>query len=117
MSISIIKHQNKEIVFADYTHCQTPEETIDVVNEAEKFLLSYPGEALVLVDVTGTSGSKEYMERAKEVSKRINHKVKKRAIVGVSGLKMILFKGYTRLIKGNTKPFSTREEALDFLVS
>ena len=117
MPVSIVKHQGKDIVFTDYTHCKTPEETIRVVNEAEKFLLSYPGKALVLVDVTGARGSKEYMERAKEVSKRVSHKVEKRAVVGITGLKMILFQGYTRIIKGNTRPFNSREEALAFLVA
>lgn len=117
MSISIIKHKGKDIVFTDYTHCKTPDETVQVVNEAEKFLLAYPGKALVMIDVTGAHGSKEYMERAKEVSKKVSHKVAKRAVVGISGLKMILFQGYTRIIKGNTRPFSTREEALEFLIS
>ena len=117
MSVTTIHHLGKEVVLVDYTQCKSAKDTIDVVNEAEKFLLSYPGEALVLADVTDTKGSKEYMERAKEVSEKVNHKVAKRAIVGITGLKMILFQGYTRIIKGNTKPLNTREDALSFLVS
>ena len=117
MSISIINHQGRDIVFVDYQQCKSIEEAIETVAESEKFLLSYPGEALVLVDITGIIGSKEYMDRAKEMGKKVDHKVAKRAILGVTGLKMVLLQGYTRLTKSNTQPFSSRDEALDFLIS
>lgn len=117
MPISVIKHHEKEIVLVDYTHCKRPAETLAVLDQSETFLLSYKGNALVLVDVTGAPGSSEYMTRAKEVSQRLNHKVSRRAIVGITGLKKIMFQGYARMVNGNNRAFDDRESAMEFLVS
>ncbi len=117
MSVKVIYHQGKEIVFVDYTHCKLPEETLEVLEQSESFLLSYRSGALILVDVTGAPGSTEYMARAKAVSQKVNHKVNKRAIVGITGLKKIMFQGYSRIVNGNNRAFNNREEAMAFLVS
>lgn len=71
----------------------------------------------LLIDVTGAPGSAEYMARAKLVGQRAGHKVEKRAIVGITGLKKILFQGFVRIVKGNNRSFDTRERAMEFLVS
>ncbi|MDW3195164.1 MAG: hypothetical protein R8G66_22510 [Cytophagales bacterium] len=80
-------------------------------------MLDYDGRARVLVDVTGAPGSSEYMARVKEVGKKTGHKVNKRAIVGITGLKKILFQGFVRIVKGNNRSFDTLEEAMAFLAT
>lgn len=117
MSVKLIEHRGKEIILIDYSHCKLPEETLAVVNESEQFLLAYEGQARVLVDVTGAPGSSEYMTRVKEVGKNTGHKVDKRAIVGITGLKKILFQGFVRIVKGNNRSFDSREEAMEFLAA
>lgn len=117
MPVNVIQHREREVIVIDYSHCKLPKETIDVIDESEQFLMAYEGLALVLVDVTGAPGSSEYMARVKEVGQKTGHKVERRAIVGVMGLKKILFQGFSRIVKGNNRLFDTREEAIDFLVS
>ena len=117
MSVSLIRHQGKEIVLVDYSRCKLPEETLVVLDQCEAFLLSYKNDALILIDVSGAPGSTEYMARAKQVSKKVNHKVHKRALVGITGLKKIMFQGYSRIVNGNNRAFDNREKAIEFLVS
>lgn len=59
------------------------------------------------------------MSRLKELGNTVFKKhMKCSAVLGISGLKKILFDGYNRATGStNVKAFNSREEALDWLVS
>ena len=73
----------------------------------------------LLVDYTGISGSLEYMSRLKNLGNTVfKQHMKCSAVLGITGLKKILFNGYNRATGAtNVKAFNDRNEALDWLAN
>lgn len=59
------------------------------------------------------------MKRTKEINENYGHKISKRAVLGITGIKKILLAGYNKVSGKGVKaiPFDTKEEALEYLVS
>lgn len=118
MSISYIKHQNQDIMFADYRECvKTPQQLALLEEVAEE--MKKKSEVRLLVDYEGISGSAEYMSRVKNLGQTVfKEHMKCSAVLGITGLKKILFNGYNRATgANNVKAFNNREEALEWLVN
>lgn len=73
------------------------------------------GKVRALINMTDAAGNSEWMEASKRNSKMVEHKVLKSAIIGVTGIKKVLLMGYNSVAKGRVKPFSTKEDALEYL--
>lgn len=116
MSHQYITHKSKEILFIDYSGCETKEEVFKILEESTGIIAQHAGGALVLVNFEGLSGSREIMQKVKEMSGKVDHKVAKRAVLGVTGLKKILLQGFNRVAKTKAVPFDTKDQALDFLI-
>jgi len=71
---------------------------------------------LVLADVRDSFASPDFMARLKETGKQVKPVMEKQAIVGITGLKAILLDAYNRFTESASKPFSTQEEAKEWLV-
>jgi hypothetical protein len=116
MSARWIDHSGKQIFLIDYSACKNGQEMIDTLNEAINLISKTPGKVLRLIDVRGASGSREFMDAAKRAGKEIfNAKTEKAAIVGISGIQKVLLMGYNNISTNKLIPFSTLDEALDFL--
>lgn len=117
MSISHLLHSNKKIMFADYRECKKPAQQLELLEEVAK-MMELTSDVLLLVDYDGVSGGIEYMSRLKELGNTVFEKhMKCSAVLGITGLKKILFNGYSRATGAkNIKAFGDREEALDWLV-
>jgi hypothetical protein len=115
---SWIEHQDKRILFVDYRGQETPEAMIHVLEEEISVDAASPTKVLVLANFEGTSGSVEYMARVKKAGKEIrNQKVQKTALLGITGLKVVLLDGYIRFTGDeHIRAFDTEAEALDWLV-
>jgi hypothetical protein len=58
------------------------------------------------------------MEKAKKYGKEQKDKIKKNAVLGVQGIKKVLFQAYTLFTSSsNTEIFEDIDKAKDFLVS
>ncbi|WP_420583341.1 hypothetical protein [Reichenbachiella sp.] len=118
MAVKLLVHKGKQVVLIDYTNCENTEEMLAVLKESEEVVGSIPGKSLHLIDVTNIPGSRKYMDAAKKSGEKLfNHKSVKAAIVGVVGIKKVLLMGYNKITPNKLIPFSTRDEALDYLVS
>ncbi len=118
MSISHFAHKTVPIMFADYRECKTPEQQLALLEEVAKTMKSHP-EVRLLVDYTGITAGPNYMSKLKEYGNTVFKKhMKCSAVLGVTGLKKILFNGY-QLATGakNIKAFGSKDEALDWLVN
>lgn len=113
-----IKYKGRAIWYADYSRCRTKEDVVELLENTRHVFLSSE-EVLVLINVNDFFASKEYLQLAKELNKELGHKVARRAILGISGVKKVLLMGFNRLTsrKAVAVPFNSKEEALDYLVS
>lgn len=115
MSYEFIQFRGKEIFSIDYTKCKGNTDALNLLNETAEVLKNHEGKALILINYEGQHGTREYMKRAKEISAETFHKVEKRAVLGIHGLKKILLQGFNKVAKDKAYPFDSREEALIFL--
>lgn len=101
----------------DYSQCKKAEQQLALLEETVN-KLQMANSCLLLVNYEGVSIGLEYMNRVKPYGNTIfKEKVELIAVLGISGLKKILYDGYNRATgANNTKSFSTREEAIDWLI-
>jgi hypothetical protein len=71
---------------------------------------------LLLVDVTDCSFDQTVVSAMHDIAKIIKPRIKKSAVIGVTGLKGIILKTINRVSDLGLVPFKTREEALDWLI-
>lgn len=120
MPITTLTHQSKKVVFIDYQGCSNKDDMLDMVRQTTDYVLAMPDpHVLMLFDYTHAFGSRDYMKLAQESRDKIyKAKSTKSACIGISGIKKVLLQGYNA-IGGSRglKPFNTKEEALDYLVS
>ncbi|WP_421877584.1 hypothetical protein [Marinoscillum sp.] len=118
MPVSIISHQDKQIILIDYKPCKNKEEMIATAREAASLFKQQPGKVLAVSDFTGTYGSEEYMNEVKKLSVEVfRAKTEKAAAIGITGIKKVLLKSFNAFSVNKLKPFDTMEDALDYLVS
>ena len=120
MPITTITHKGRNIVFISFEDYDTKYKMVQSAYELRDYVLAQPEEhVLVLMDSTHAKGSREFMSAAKESRLEVRkHKMTSSAAIGISGVKLVLLKGYNAIVKsGNTVPFDTKEQALDYLIS
>ena len=117
MPISHFTHKGTPIMFADYRECVTPEQQLALLDEVASTMQS-KSEVRLLVDYNGIKAGPNYMAKLKEYGNTVFKKhMKCSAVLGITGLKKILFNGYSRATGAkNIKAIDSRDEALDWLV-
>jgi len=95
---------------------QLPKQQLDLLDEVARTMES-ESDVRLLVDYEGVTAGPNYMARLKEYGNTVFKKhMKCSAVLGITGLKKILFNGYKIAIGAkNVKAFSNREEALEWL--
>ncbi|MCV9385064.1 hypothetical protein [Reichenbachiella ulvae] len=112
----LIRHQGKEILIVDYTD-MSKEDILKTMEEATAYALDLNRPLLRLSNMTGVFAVKEVLEKAKESGKVTSHLTIKRAAVGITGAKKVLFNAYNRFTGNHSRAFDSVEEAKDWLVS
>lgn len=117
MEVSWIEHNNKKILFSNYEGCITADEMIGVLYTERNILLSQDKKVLVMSNYRDSFGSPRYMDEVIKVGKLVlKQKIEKTAVLGICGVKKILFKAYLHYSgQKNVKVFCTRDEALAWL--
>ncbi|MEP1035091.1 hypothetical protein [Ekhidna sp.] len=116
MSVELITHNGKKIVYGDFKECNKKEKMIEKLYVVEQLMQRQPGTVLYLADLSNTHGSTEFMKAVKEVAKRtFDHKVEKAALIGIIGIKKVLLNGFNAVSKNKFVPFDNEELALKFL--
>jgi hypothetical protein len=118
--VSKISHKGKEILYINYNGCKSDSEMIEILHKAVEIIVKENKEYLQLTDLTNSYATPGYMKEAKQVAKNTPKLATKRAIVGINSTgRLILLKAYNLMIgdENAVKPFSSLEEAKDWLVS
>ncbi len=115
--VNKIMHKGKEIFLIDYSGTVDDNEMITILKKAQQIIINDNKEYLQLVDIRNAHATSKYMNEAKQVARETPKLATKRAIVGITPMKKIILTSYNFIIGGvGLKPFSTLEEAKDYLV-
>ncbi len=118
MPVSYITHKGQQILYVDLTESKSEKRSLELLEETKQAYLDSPGQLLVLVNTEGAYVNQVVSAKMKEYAKKyFKDKAKRRAFVGVSGLKKLILKTYATLVSGNLRLFDDLEEAKDYLVS
>ncbi len=114
-----IEAKGKKILYSDYSGLKTTEELVAVLDEQIKQASLVPSKFLGMSNFADASVSSEFMDKINKAGKEIfEAKVEKIAVLGITGLKSVLFQAYMRFTGAKTtKTFNTEEEAIAYLVS
>ncbi|MGL1889296.1 MAG: hypothetical protein OCD76_22470 [Reichenbachiella sp.] len=117
MSISYIELEGQKIMYADYSGCPETDQQIDLLDKVAVEITAFNPPIPLLVSYDGVSGGVKYMTKLKEYGNTVFKKhMKCSAVLGITGLKKILFNGYSRATGAkNIAAFSSREEALEWI--
>jgi hypothetical protein len=117
MSISYVNYKGKKIMVIDYTHCKTPQDTMDVLEQVKLEFLRTTGDVISMNDFTGVIPSNEYLDLAKSWGKEyFDARSVRTACIGITGIKKILLNMYNLTVKNKLVPFETKQEAFEYLV-
>jgi hypothetical protein len=113
--VRIIEHG---IVLLDFTNIREPDKELHHAEPARKLISNQgPGQALVLTDVSGSSFTEAAIDALKKLVTQNRPYVRASALVGLSPLTRIVFRGVIALTRRDIRPFATREQAVAYLLS
>ncbi|MDD5311999.1 MAG: hypothetical protein PHO26_03050 [Dehalococcoidia bacterium] len=113
--------RGKKVLYIDYrglVGLKGEAEANAVWEESQRILKMSPTKVLMMTNFNEAHGSKEFMDRINKEGKETKDKVEKSALLGITGVKSILFSAYVRFTgQNNLKSFDTEEAAIEYLVS
>jgi len=117
MPATWIEHRGRQVLFFDYRGQKTDRELIDTLEAGSAMMQPLRHPALLYNDFEDSIIGSVFMKRVKQVGRMNARLIDRSALTGISGLKVIFFNAYLRATgERSTRAFSTRDEALDFLV-
>jgi hypothetical protein len=114
--VQFIVHRGKRVLSINYAHCDVAQ--LKAVAEEGHRMISRErlNSVLTLNDVTGTGFDHESVEALKSRVAANAPYVRRAAVIGISGLQRLIYEAVKLFTRRNIPLFSTREEALDWLV-
>jgi hypothetical protein len=114
--VRFIEHLSRRLLFLDFSYCRA-EEVLKLIEDAEKFIRVQPPHSLLtLTDVTGTKYNLEVTQAMKEFTNGNKPHIKAAAVVGIDGLKKIVYEAIMRFSGRNVPVFPDIEKAKEWLV-
>ncbi len=114
--VQFVEHKGKKILHLNFVGCK-PKEVLDIILEAKSVIASQPEKSiLTLTDVTDTSFNTDVSDAMKEFAAHNKPFVIAGAVVGITGLKQIIFNAVLKFSGRHLAAFTSVEEAKDWLV-
>lgn len=118
MPVSYIDHKGRKILYVNFKDIKNKATVLETIEEMVKFYQEATSDIYLLLDVRGTFTDPEVMDKLKYYGKTVfKGKSKKRAVLGVGGIKGLLLKAYSLFTNTEVSPFEDIEEAKDYLAS
>lgn len=115
--VKFIKHQEKEILLLDFSDSEV-NEVLTLIKQAKQVIRDRPERSLLtLTDVTNARFNQEVGEEMKQFAMDNKPYVKAGAVVGITGLKRIIFGAVMAFSRRNLESFDDREQAKHWLVN
>lgn len=114
--VKFIKHREKEILLLDFSNSGT-DEVLKIIEDAKRVISTMPENSLLtLTDVTNARFNEEVGDGMKQFSAHNKPYVKAAAVVGITGLKKIIFGAVMAFSRRNLESFDDMEQAKRWLV-
>lgn len=117
MSTRWITHQGKRIIYTDFRDCKSEAEMDAVFEKAVQMVLAEPEPVLTLNNFDGVTVPPSFLPKLRSRGAEYSHKVRAKAVLGVTGMKKTLINTYSILTGIDARAFRTEAEALAYLVS
>ncbi len=115
--VKFIKHREKDILLLDFSNAQT-DEVLTIIEDAKRVISESPEQSLLtLTDVTNARFNEQVGEGMKKFTMHNKPYVKAGAVVGITGLKRIIFGAVMAFSKRKLESFEDREQAKQWLVN
>jgi len=113
--VSFINHKGKQILHINMAECKA-EETMAVIKTARGIIgKQAPGSVLTLTNATNTRFNDEVNAALKEYVQHNKQFVKAAAVVGVTGLRQIVYNAAMRFSGRTIIAFDDAQQAMDWL--
>lgn len=115
--IKFIEHKGKKILHLDFSQAR-PDEVIRIIRAAKDVIASQPSKSIrTLTDVTDLKFNTDAAEAMKEFATHNTPFVEKAAVVGVTGLKRIIYNAVVKFSGRDLVAFDSHGEAKDWLAN
>jgi hypothetical protein len=115
--IKFIEHKGKKILHLDFTQARA-DEVIQIIREAKGVIAAQPEKSiLTLTDVTNIKFNSAAADAMKEFASHNKPYVSAAAVVGVTGLKQVIYNAVVRFTGRNLVAFDSHGQAKDWLVT
>ncbi len=115
--VRFLSHGAKRILLLDFSNC-TSQEILQTIETARAAIRKQPTHSvLTLTDVTNAQYDRTVTEALKQFAKHNTPYVKAGAVVGLDGLKKIIYKAVMTFSGRNLQIFDTRQQAERWLAS
>ncbi len=115
--IQFIQHKGKQILHLDFTRANA-DEVLQVIREATGVIAAQPAKSLrTLTDVTDMRFNTEATEALKVFVNHNKPYVTASAVVGITGLKQIIYNAVLKFSGRNLVAFDSVSQAKDWLVN
>jgi len=116
--VAFIQHKGKSILVVDLSNSRNIEENKTILNKAKDTVETQaPQSLLLLTNVANAHYDPEGAEALKKYSAFVTPYVKHRAVVGITGIKRILYQAVLKLTGKHIQSCETVDEALDWLAA
>lgn len=115
--VRFMQHNSKEILFINFSQCKT-DEISAIIDKSKAVIRARPEHSLLtLTDVTDMRFDDKVSQQMKEFTSHNKPYVRAAAVVGITGLKKILFGAIMAFSKRKLHAFDSSEQAKAWLVS
>jgi hypothetical protein len=113
--VRFIEHKGRKLLHLDFSHCKS-DEVLRIVGQARAVIGSQPPKSVrTLTDVTETGFNSAVSEAMKSFVEHNKPFVTAAAVVGVTGLKQIIFNAVVKFSGRKLHAFETMDQAKDWL--
>src|SRR5919204_2772394 len=114
--VRIVTHRGTRIVFQDFSNVLSPEEGMRAIEEARAFMEQQPKGVLLLTDVTGSTFDQRVVDAMEQLAAHHKPFVAASAIVGLSPIQRVVYAAVVKITGRVVRPFTSIDEAKDWLV-
>jgi hypothetical protein len=113
--IKFIKHEESDILLLDFSNSKA-DEVLKIIEDAKQVIKARPkGSLLTLTDVTNARFNEKVGEGMKQFTAHNKPFVRAGAVVGITGLKRIIFGAVVAFSQRKLETFDNREQAKHWL--
>lgn len=113
--VQFISHRGRDILFLNFSGCGV-NEVLSTIDDAAKVIRVQPeGSVRTLTDVTNARFDDRVSEQMKKFTAHNKPYVRAAAVVGITGIKKIIFEAVMLFSKRKIHSFDTLDQAKDWL--